>query len=109
MIGRETDFAELGAMVLLLNVGVDCGDPPPAEIDSNGPKRFDEEVDELSYAIKSISNQIKDTGASQMKKTEAKEILEDFNAKLLCAVRTRPKPKLNPFGDAKIKDFFTKD
>lgn len=105
MIGIETDFAELGAMVSLLNVGVDSGNPPPAGIDTSGRDVFEKEVDKLSYVVKSMSNQIKDAGASQMKKTEAKEILEDFNARLMYAVRTRIKSETQMFGGRTIKEY----
>ncbi|KAL8828257.1 MAG: hypothetical protein Q9191_002693 [Dirinaria sp. TL-2023a] len=107
MIGIETGFAELGAMVVLLNVGVDNGDPPPGGIDNPDHKVFDKEVDELSYVVKSMSNQIKDAGALQTKKTEAKEILEDFNARLMYAVRTTIKSE-QMFGERKIKECFQK-
>lgn len=107
MIGIETNFAELGAMVLLLNVGVDSGDPPPGGINNPDHKVFDKEVDELSYVVKSMSNQIKDAGALQTKKTEAKEILEDFNARLIYAVRTTIKSE-QMFGQGNIKECFRK-
>ena len=108
MIGMETDFAELGAMILLLNVGVDCGDPPPAGIDTGVRKVFDKEVDELSYVVKSISKQIKEAGASQLKKTEAKEILEDFNARLMYAVRISSKSDPQLFGKWDIRECWQK-
>ncbi len=46
--------------------------------------------------------QIIDTGASHMRRTEAKEILEAFHSRLLYAVRTRRKPKTMLVGDSSI-------
>ena len=111
VMNRETNYTELAASISFLNVGVDCGDPPLAGIDKNADNTFNEEVDELSYRVKSMSTRIIDTGASQLKKTEAKEVLESFNFRLMYAVRTRPKPKTTIFGSSdmdqsrKITDF----
>lgn len=81
-------------MISLLNVGIDCADTSLAHLDQAMNKKFNDEVDELSRTVKSISNQIIDTRVSQMKKTEAKETLEDLHFRLMHTVRTRPKPKV---------------
>ena len=99
-IKRDTDFTELAAAISILNVGVDCGDPPIAGFNKTDDKAFNEEVDELSWRVKSMFNQIIDTGASHMKRTEAKGVLEAFHARLIYAVRTKPKPKKMLYGDS---------
>ena len=44
--------------------------------------------------------QIVDSGASHMRRTEAKEILEGFHSRLIYAVRTTRKPKTLLVGDS---------
>ena len=113
-INKATEYTELTATISILNVGLDCGDPPLAGIDKNAETAFNQEVDELSYRAKSIFTQIIDTGASQLKRTEAKEMLEGLYFRLMYAVRTEPKPKNNRLGQSngdrswKIKDFLEK-
>ena len=46
---------------------------------------------------------IVDTGASHMTRTEAKDVLEAFHARLVYAVRTKQKPKVMLFGDASVE------
>ena len=46
---------------------------------------------------------IVDTGASHMTRTEAKDVLEAFHARLVYAVRTKQKPKTMLFGDASVE------
>lgn len=43
--------------------------------------------------------QIVDSGASDMRRTEAKEVLEGLQSRLLYSVRTRPPQKKNIFGE----------
>ena len=113
-INKDTKYTELTAAISILDVGLDCGDPPLAGIDKNAETTFNKEVDELSCRVKSISTRIIDTGASQLKRTEAKEMLEGLYFRLTYAVRTEPKPKNNRLGQSngdgswKIKDFLEK-
>ncbi len=98
VIRVNTDYAELSASISILSIGVDAGDPPSSSHTSQKAS-FNAEVDLLSDRIKAMFTQIIDTGASHMRRTEAKEILESFHSRLLYAVRTKRKPKTMLLGD----------
>jgi len=99
---QEINFSELAASISILNVGVGSGDPPLAGINEKVENAFNGQVDKLSRTIKTISTNIIDNGASQLKRTEAKEVLECFNFRLMYAVRTKPRPKNTPFGNPNL-------
>lgn len=99
---KEIDYTELAASISILNVGVGSGDPPLTGINEKIESAFNDQVDELSRGIKVISTNIIDNGASQLKKTEAKEVLESFNFRLMYAVRIKPKPKTDLFGNPNL-------
>ena len=92
-IRNDTDYPELTALISILSIGVDNGDPPPADSDAEKTVVFNEDVDLLSSRINGMFTSIVDTGASHMRRTEAKEVLEGFHYRLLYAVRTKRKPK----------------
>ena len=97
-IRSDTDYSELAAVIGILSIGIDRGDPPSLLSDQQRKASFDEEVDLVASRIGEMFTSIVDTGASHMKRTEAKEILEAFHSKLLYAVRTKRKPKTMVFG-----------
>ncbi len=101
-IRKETDFGELAASICILSIGIDCGDPPPATATKGKNARFNGDVDSLTSKINSMFSDIVDTGASHMKRTEAKEVLEGFQRRLEYSIRTKPKPKKSIFGDAEV-------
>ena len=45
-----------------------------------------------------------DSGASHLKRAEAKEKFEALYYRLIYAVRTRPRPKMDIFGDSAVDD-----
>lgn len=92
-INRETNYPHLAASIAILAIGLDNGDPPSADTDKNVEMAFNDNVDALAQRIKTMFTQIADTGASHMKRTEAKEVLESFYLCLVYAVRTRQKPR----------------
>ncbi|KAI4215540.1 MAG: hypothetical protein LQ351_002009 [Letrouitia transgressa] len=98
-INNETFFPELAASISILAIGIDDGDPPAAGADNEIEEAFNKEVDMLSAKVKAIYTQIVDTGASHMRRTEAKEVLEAFHSRLEYAVRTKPKAKNTLLGD----------
>ncbi|KAK4692338.1 hypothetical protein P7C71_g4843, partial [Lecanoromycetidae sp. Uapishka_2] len=102
-INNETNYAEVAANIGILNIGIDCGDPPSTPSTKQEETAFNRKVDNLALKIKAIFTQINDTGASHMKRTEAKETLEAFHSRLLFAVRTKPPPKKNMFGDSRVR------
>ncbi|KAI9688181.1 MAG: hypothetical protein M1822_001687 [Bathelium mastoideum] len=96
----KTNYADLGALISILDIAINSGFatyPFPskeAEID------FNNSVDALSQQITTLHNSIVDTGASHMKRTEAKNTLERLKFRLEFGVRTKPRPKKSVFGDS---------
>ncbi|KAL8741758.1 MAG: hypothetical protein Q9190_005671 [Brigantiaea leucoxantha] len=119
VINPKTNFPNLAATIAILAIGIDNGNPPPSTADKEAETAFNSEVDALSKRIKAIYTQIVDAGASHMKRTEAKEVLEAFRSRLEFAVRTRPKRKNTVWGSGgddgggggqkEISEFFAKD
>ncbi|KAK4991261.1 hypothetical protein LTR66_006593 [Elasticomyces elasticus] len=70
--------------------------PPP----SPEEQAFNLAVDSLVQHLRQTASQIRDSGASHMRRTEAKSALEGLACRLEYAVRTRPKPKKGVFGSA---------
>ncbi|MCJ1408291.1 hypothetical protein MMC19_002365 [Ptychographa xylographoides] len=97
-ITKATDYPQLAARIALLDIGLDDGDPPDSWVTPELEAEFNKEIDSLGDAIRTMSGKITDTGASHMTRTEAKDGLEAFRSRLVYAVRTRSKPKINPFG-----------
>ena len=102
-INNATDYAELAASIGILSIGIDCGNPPPQGSTRDEEVAFNSDVDVLASKVRAMFTQIIDTSASQMKRTEAKEILEGFHSRLKFAIRTRPPAKKTPFGDSYVK------
>jgi len=102
-ISNVTDYAEVAATIGILSIGIDCGDPPSAPLIKQEEVTFNRDVDSLALKIKAMFTRINDTGASHMKRTEAKETLEAFHSRLLFAVRTKAPPKKTIFGDSQVR------
>lgn len=100
-VTNETDFDELTASISILSISIDCGDLP-STCNKEAELAFNKDVDALVLKVNSMFNDIVDTGASHMRRTEAKEVLEGFQRRLEYAVRTKPKPKKMIFGNAKF-------
>lgn len=93
LVNSDTDYPSFAACMAILAIGVDNGDPPREDADIDVQVAFNDDVDILAQRIKAMFTQIVDTGASHMKRTEAKQALESFHACLAYAVRTKQKPK----------------
>lgn len=100
-IRNDTDYTELAALVAILNIGYDNGNPPPPGSDKQKIEHFNRRIDSLSDSIHAIFSHIVDTGASHMKRAQAKQVLEIFHSKLLYDIRTKPKPKTMMFESSK--------
>jgi len=126
-IRPRTDFVRLKTMIQLLDIGLDTGDPPlssdlspvidPASIrslDQNkeaSPPRpdcstykgetelYDATVDKLAETVKMMHSNIVDTGTSHASRTEAKDVLEQLQARLVFAVRTKRRPRKDLWGE----------
>ncbi|KAL8732366.1 MAG: hypothetical protein Q9166_002764 [cf. Caloplaca sp. 2 TL-2023] len=99
VVNSETDYPGLAASIAILAIGLDDGDPPPADADKEAITAFNDDLDALAQRIKGMSTQIVGTGASHMKRNAAKEVLESFHSRLVYAVRTKQKPKGMMWGD----------
>ena len=95
---KRPDYTNMTALTYLLDVAIaDSG--RPASFDSRADEAaFNRNIDKLADRIKAIFASIADTGASHMRRTEAKEALQALHYRLLYAVRTETRPKKNVFG-----------
>lgn len=90
-ISPQTDFAELKAMVIILDIAVDDGSP----LESGSPedeKNFNQDIDELATKLREIWRKINDSGM-KITRTEAKSVVEWVQQRLSNTVRTRRKAK----------------
>ncbi|OTA07059.1 hypothetical protein A9Z42_0079100 [Trichoderma parareesei] len=94
-ITSQTDFAELKAMIMTLDIAVDDGSPPesgsPEDEDS-----FNQDVDQLAAKLREIWRKINDAGM-KITRTEAKSVVEWVQQRLSNTVRTRKKAKKSIF------------
>ena len=98
-VRNSINFQHLGAKMSLLDIAIDDGDLPSDSLDAEVEKRFNQEVDKLSLAIKEKFTRIVDSGTSHMSRTEAKEVMVALEARLQYAVRTKPRPRKSIFGN----------
>jgi hypothetical protein len=95
---KRPDYTNMTALTYLLDIAIADGGRPTS-FDSRAEEVvFNRKVDKLADRIKAIFASIADTGASHMRRTEAKEALQALHYRLLYAVRTEPRPKKNVFG-----------
>ncbi|KAK4063099.1 hypothetical protein Trihar35433_8894 [Trichoderma harzianum] len=94
-ITPQTDFAELKAMVTILDIAVDDGTPP--ELSSlEDEEQFNQDIDELATKLREIWRKINDAGM-KITRTEAKSVVEWVQQRLSNTVRTRRKLKKSIF------------
>lgn len=92
----KTDFAELKATVILLDIAVDDGSVVAAFDDREDEKAFNDGVDELAVKLREIWRKINDSGM-KLARTEAKSVVEWVQQRLSNTVRTRRKAKKSVF------------
>ncbi|GKT99882.1 unnamed protein product [Fusarium langsethiae] len=95
VVGPKTDFAELQANILLLNITVDDGSFAPSD-DLEYEKQFNSDIDELAVRLREIWRKINDAGM-KLTRTEAKSVIEWVQQRLAHSVRTRRKAKKSIF------------
>ena len=95
--GKRPDYTHLTSLVHLIDVAVADGGRPAIFDSQKEEVVFNRKIDALADRVKSIFASIADTGASHMRRTEAKEALQALHYRLLYAVRTEPRPKKNVF------------
>ena len=95
VITPRTDFSELKAGILLLDMAVDDG----TVVTFGGredEKRFNDDVDELASRLGDIWRRINDSGM-KLARTEAKGVVEWVQQRLLNTVRTKKKARKSVF------------
>ena len=103
IIKQDTDYSELAASVAILDIGLGDGNPLKSIAAIQSEDDFNKEIDRLAKTLKGRFMRIIDSGASHMLRTEAKDVLEALHCRLTYAVRTRQKPKANPFADPGVE------
>ncbi|KAG9237068.1 hypothetical protein BJ875DRAFT_396033 [Amylocarpus encephaloides] len=97
-IGPRTDYAELTALVGLLDVAIDDARFTDLDLTEKAvAESFDAEVDELVVTIKELTGDVGNPGASYISKIEAKEVMELVSQRLDQTLRTKPKARLTHF------------
>ncbi|TGO54866.1 hypothetical protein BOTNAR_0257g00050 [Botryotinia narcissicola] len=91
-ITRTTDYAELSALVLLLDIGIDDGRAEDLDLtDEDTEIQFNKDVDELTDRFANFG--IMASGAAHISKVESSGILNLVERRIEHTVRTRRKPK----------------
>jgi len=104
-INEKTDYQQLAALVLLLDIAVDDGRNVYLDLtNTSAAERFDRDVDDLVMAIKDVVRGIGSPGAAFISRIEAKEALELVSQRIADALRSRPKPKKSVFGGIHLKE-----
>jgi hypothetical protein len=98
----QTDYRELTALILLLDIAVDDG--RSMDLDLSDPvieKKFDENIEDFGATIKDIMRSIGNPGAAFISRIEAKEVLELVSQRVSDTLRSKPKPKQTWFDKGK--------
>ncbi|KOS20062.1 hypothetical protein ESCO_005709 [Escovopsis weberi] len=99
-ISKRTDFAELKARTILLDIVVDDGCAPAAE---EAARAFDADIDELARRLEKIGKMIDDSGM-RLERTEAKTALKWVQMRVLHSVRTKRQPRKNVYEGDVVSD-----
>lgn len=91
----NTDFLELRARVILLNMVVDDGNFKTYEVDDS-ETLFNQEVDRVAQRLQDMWKKINDSGM-KLSRTEAKSVLEWVQKRLTMSVRTRREARKGVF------------
>ncbi|PGH11383.1 hypothetical protein AJ79_04884 [Helicocarpus griseus UAMH5409] len=91
------NFWELHALTTILDIAIDSGTARPTFKDRQRENEFNAAVDALSDRVKAIFSAIRDSGASHLRRSEAKDSLQALHCRLVFGVRTRPKPARSMF------------
>ncbi|ROW10327.1 hypothetical protein VMCG_01887 [Cytospora schulzeri] len=103
-INQSTDYQELGALMMLLNVAL--GDASKrAEMTESSTINFDAEVDELAEGLKSMLTRVAPLNKGiHVSRIEAKNAMELIRERLLYQVRIKSVPKIGIFGKLEDED-----
>lgn len=101
IIHESTDYSLLHNFVSILDIAIDSGFSVKADGTNATTKEeqaFNTQIDALISPLKIICSRIRDSGASHLRRIEAKGALERLIARLEYNVRTRPKSRKGFFG-----------
>ncbi|KAH8695038.1 hypothetical protein BGW36DRAFT_298805 [Talaromyces proteolyticus] len=87
------DYSELNATTSLLNIAIDIGRMSADFSSKEAESQFNADVDALAEGVKRIFSAIKDSGASHLKRTEAKQSLEALYYRIVFSVRSKSRLK----------------
>jgi hypothetical protein len=101
----QTDYRELAALILLLDVAIDDGRSMNLDLtDTVAEKKFDENIEDFGATIKDIMRSIGNPGAAFISRIEAKEVLELVSQRVSDTLRSKPKPKQTWLGKGKPEE-----
>lgn len=93
-INPSTDYRELAALVLLLDIAIDDGRSIMLNLTDDAiDRRFNEDIDQFAAAIKDIMKNIGNPGAAFISRIEAKEALELVSQRIADTLRSKPKAR----------------
>lgn len=92
-----SSYSTLMAQTAILDAAIGDGFHPPSFRSRSEQQLFNADVDTLADHIHALSVNIADTGASHMRRTEAKDALQALHFRLLYQVRTKTRRKRHVF------------
>lgn len=115
-VDPKTDFAELRASIILLDIAIDDGSFVITD-DPDDEAEFNRDIDELAICLRDLWRKINDAGM-KLARTETKSVIEWVQQRLSHSVRTRrqakksvfdlPGKKPDPRQQELMKNFFKK-
>lgn len=105
-LSGKLDYWSFSSLISILSAAIDCGTTAtthasPSSSQKAAEDNFNRDVDHLAERVKAMFSSIHDSGASHLKRTEAKESLQVLHYRLIYAVRTRERPKKSWFVSSK--------
>jgi len=89
----DYNYTELKAITSLLNIVIDTGRTTLEFPSKEAERQFNADVDTLAEQVKRIFSAMEDSGASHLKRTEAKQGLEALHYRIIYSIRSRPRTK----------------
>lgn len=95
----KLNYTDLRARTCLLDIAISDGGRPASFPTVQYPRTrdFNQGIDNIAAAVRKVWTAIADTGATHMRRTEAKEKLDCLYQRLIYIVRTEPPPKKHLF------------
>lgn len=95
----DYDYMEIKAITTLLNIVIDTGRTTIVFPDKEAEREFNANIDSLAEQVKRIFSAMEDSGASHLKRTEAKQGLEALQYRIIYSIRTKRRVK-SMFGNS---------